>query len=130
MHAPRSSYDGPTATIRATRPQRPDWMVIAACVFGTAGFAVGVTVLVMLLITEGSVNTQLARLKHQIAGTSTQISKIRDADSSLSQQVGDLGNSVNSVLPLSRYTSICSQYLTGANGGPQTFYFPCSSQRP
>jgi hypothetical protein len=54
MHAPRSSYDGPTATIRAIRPRRPDWTVIAACVFGTAGFAVGITVLVMLLVTEAA----------------------------------------------------------------------------
>jgi hypothetical protein len=61
--------------------------------------------------------------------TSTQISKVASSNASLSQQVSGLDSSVNSVLPLSRYTGVCSQYLTGANGGPQTFYFPCTAQK-
>jgi hypothetical protein len=129
MHAPRSSYDGPTATIRAIRP-RSKWPLIAAYLAGIAGIIVGVTVLVLLLVTKGSINTQLAQLKHEIAGTSTQANKIGNSNASLSQQVGGLSNTVNSLPPLSGYTAICSQYLTGPNGGPATYYFPCTGTKP
>jgi hypothetical protein len=130
MHAPRSSYDGPTATIRAIRPRRLNWLLIAAYLAGIAGLALGVTVLVLLLVTESSTNAQLTQLKQEISGMNTRVGKISDSSSSLSRQAGGLSNSVNSLLPLSSYTTICSQYLTGPNGGPATYYFPCTGTRP
>jgi len=61
------------------------------------------------------VQSQVASNSQRLTGLSTRVNGIRS-------DVNILGNQLGS------YAEVCSQYLTGSNGNPATFYFPCQQK--
>jgi hypothetical protein len=65
----------------------------------------------------------------QIAQTNHALSTVRTAQSKSASNIKSLSGQISSaeaeLALLTPYSSTCSQYLTGPNGGPDTFLFPC-----
>ena len=92
---------------------------------------VSAAALTFTFVSRSSADSQISQLRAAIATMQRQQSQ---ANGKMSGQVRDLSGKISSagsvLAMLSPYGMICSQYLTGPNGGPQTFYFPCVNQKP
>jgi hypothetical protein len=70
---------------------------------------------------------QMMRVNHAV--TSVQTAQSKDA-----KNIKNLGQEYNGmtgvVSAITAFDMTCSNYLTGPNGGPTTFFFPCTDQKP
>ena len=73
-----------------------------------------------------SAASQVAQLRHQLATVQTAQSKTAGSVNGLSAQISSAQGELTLLTP---YSSVCSQYLTGPNGGPDTFLFPCAEKK-
>jgi hypothetical protein len=92
---------------------------------------VSAAALTFTFMSRSSADSQIRQLRADITTMQKQQSQ---ANGKMSGQVRNLSGKISSagsvLAMLSPYGMICSQYLTGPNGGPQTFYFPCVNQKP
>jgi hypothetical protein len=69
----------------------------------------------------------MTKVNHAVTSAQTAQSKSARSISDLS---GRISSAENELILLSPYGMVCSTYLTGPSGGPATFWFPCSPQKP
>jgi hypothetical protein len=126
-------YDQPQPNY-ATQPNYPvpahvvdngrqvDWRLTGAYII--AALAVGVACACLWLFHSYKVTTQaqITQIRHTLASTQTAQSKSAITIKSLSGQISSQDGELALLAP---YDMVCSQYLTGPNGGPATFTFPC-----
>jgi hypothetical protein len=124
-----------TATKRIDHSRRPGRDIFtpskAGIIVALVAMVISAAAFTFTFVSRSSTDSQISQLRADIATMQRQQSQ---ANGKMSGQVRDLSgkiSSASSVLAmLSPYGMICSQYLTGPNGGPQTFYFPCVHQKP
>ena len=104
-----------------------DWRLAGAYII--AALAVGVACACLWLFHSYKVTVakQMTQLRHAVTTAQTAQSKNSGNIKSLS---GRISTAEGELVLIAPYDTICSQYLTGPNGGPSTFYFPCSMQKP
>jgi hypothetical protein len=69
----------------------------------------------------------MTKVNHAVTSEQTAQSKNARSISDLS---GRISSAEDALIPLTPYNMTCSQYLTGPNGGPETFVFPCAEKKP
>jgi hypothetical protein len=99
-------------------------LIIALCSLALAAAAIAFT-----FVSHSSADTQISQLRDQVATMNTELGRTADT-----RTVNGLAQKVNAMAPvvggMALFNQNCSQYLTGAGGGPQTFYMPCTDQKP
>jgi hypothetical protein len=68
----------------------------------------------------------MTQMSHAV--TSARTAQAKNAKS-ISDLSGRISTAEAELILFSPYGMVCSTYLTGPNGGPATFYFPCSAKR-
>jgi hypothetical protein len=125
-------YPPPPASLRLSEPaaaprRAAPWLAVACCLVSIASLLLAAWV----LSAQSAARDTAARQAAQIAQLRQELGKTRAADArsltGLSGKVNAIGITVSG---LSSFGLTCSQYLTGPNGGPTTFYFPCSDTKP
>lgn len=112
----------PTAVIHDRR--RINWRLTGAYVIAALGVGVAIACLLVLLAYKNVVGTQMTQMRQTIAAEQTQRT---NAYNSLTNKFAGMAGIESAI---AAYSMTCSQYLTGPNGGPTTFYFPCSDVKP
>jgi uncharacterized protein HemX len=104
-----------------------DWRVIGAYII--AAFALGAALVSLWLLSsyKTSAASQVTQLRHQLATAQSAQTKNAKSINGLS---GRVSADESQLVLLTPYTMVCSTYLTGPSGGPATFWFPCSAQKP
>jgi hypothetical protein len=116
----------PSVTIRPPAPRKTPWLAIGAYLIGLLGVVLGVTCFALLLSLKGSTGTQLHAMRQALDSA-------RSASASLNASVNSLNGKLaaiqNAVAVQAQFSSVCTQDLTGQNGQPAAFLFPCE-QKP
>jgi hypothetical protein len=103
-----------------------DWRLIGAYII--AAFGVGCAVICLYLLTSFK-QVDAA----QIAQTNHALTAVRSAQAKSASTINNLSGRISGaeaqLILLTPYTMTCSQYLTGPNGGPDTFVFPCAEKK-
>jgi uncharacterized protein HemX len=104
-----------------------DWRLTGAYII--AALAVGVACACLWLFHSYKVTTQaqITQIRHTLASAQTAQSK---SASTIDKLSGRISSAEAELVLLSPYGMVCSTYLTGPSGGPATFWFPCSPQKP
>lgn len=109
------------------RRKQVDWRLTGAYIIAGFGLAVALASLWLFSSYKTSAASQVTQLRHQLATVQSAQSKTADNLNGVSSQISSAQGELTLLAP---YNSVCTQYLTGPNGGPATFYFPCSMQKP
>jgi hypothetical protein len=104
-----------------------DWRLIGAYII--AAFGVGCAVICLWLLSSFKqvYAAQMTKMNHAI--TSAQQAQAKSAKN-ISDLSGRISTAEGELILFTPYNSTCSQYLTGPNGGPDTFVFPCAEKKP
>jgi hypothetical protein len=124
----------PPASLRLSEPAPApsprrgfQWLALACCLVSIASLVLAAWV----WSAQSSARQAAARQATQMAQLRHALAKARASDArsltGLAGQVSGMDSALNALAP---YNRVCSQYLTGPNGGPTTFYFPCSDVKP
>jgi len=103
--------------------------VIFAAVVALAALAVSTASITLLLQYRGTAQAQIDRLKRAVASAQA-ASRGRASASQVDGLAGKVSTISAALNALAQFNTVCSQYLTGPNCGPTTFYFPCTDQKP
>jgi hypothetical protein len=130
MYEPQPNY--------ATQPQyaapahvvdnrkQPDWRLIGAYIIAAFGVGCAVVCLYMLTSFKQVYATQMTKVNHAV--TSVQTAQAKDVRN-ISDLSGQISTAEAQLVLISPYSMVCQQYLTGPNGGPETFSFPCTDKK-
>jgi hypothetical protein len=103
--------------------------VIFAAAVALLGLAVSAASLTLLLSYKSTTQTQIRQLQRAVASA-----QAASRGSASASQVDGLAGKVSTISgalnALAQFNTVCSQYLTGPNGGPTTFYFACTDTKP
>ncbi len=124
LNAPHHTM--PTAGM-IRRHSHVSWRLMGAYIIAALGVGVACACLWLLHSYKTSVQAQMTQLRHAVATAQTAQSKNASRFGELSSRISSAEGQLVLIAP---YTMVCSQYLTGPNGGPATFYFPCGMQKP
>jgi|SRR5580704_4070677 hypothetical protein len=106
-------------------------LVILAVIAGLLGIVVGAASLTLFLTYKSTAETQIRQLQQAVsnaqAGNQSNVSSLKSVSGKISGIDATLNTLAGNVAP---FNMTCSQYLTGPNGGPTTFYFACSDTKP
>ena len=108
-------------------PKRVDWRLVGAYVVGGIGVGVAIVCLVFVSSFKSVYANQMTQMRQALSTAQSTQSKDANSIANLSGQLSSAEAELNLLTP---YNMTCSQYLTGPNGGPTTFYFPCSDVKP
>lgn len=103
-----------------------DWRMTGAYII--AAFALGVALVSLWLLSASktSFNAQMTQMRHTLATVQSAQSKTADNLKGVSAEISSAQGELSLLAP---YNSVCSQYLTGPNGGPDTFLFLCAEKK-
>lgn len=99
-----------------------DWRLIGAYVLGGIGVGVAIVCLLFVSSFKSVYANQMSQMRQALSTAQSAQSKDASNISNLSAQLSSAEAELNLLTP---YNMSCAQYLTGPNGGPATFYFPC-----
>jgi hypothetical protein len=125
-------YPPPPASLRLSEPapaprRGGPWLAVACCLVSIASLVLAAWV----WSAQSSARQAAARQAAQIAQLRQALGKARASDArSLSGLAGQVSGMDSALNALAQFNTVCSQYLTGPSGGPTTFYFPCTDQKP
>ena len=103
--------------------------VIFAAVAALVGLAVSTASITLLLQYRGTAQAQIRQLQQAVASAQA-ASRGRASASQVDGLAGKVSTISAALNALAQFDTVCSQYLTGPSGGPTTFYFPCTDQKP
>ena len=103
--------------------------VIFAAAVALLGLAVSAASLTFFLSYRGTAQAQIAQLQRAVASAQA-ASRGRASASQVDGLAGKVSTISAALSALAQFDTVCSQYLTGPSGGPTTFYFPCTDQKP
>ena len=109
-------------------PVRPKvwWATAGPLLVGALGVMLAAGTLAVFMLWKGSVSAQMSQLRSELTAVQSQAASNSQGISGLSGRVNGIRSDVNSLgTQLGGYAGVCQQYLTGSNGQPATFYFPC-----
>jgi hypothetical protein len=107
--------------------RQADWRLIGAYIIAAFGVGAAVVCLYLLSSFKQVYASQMTKVNHAVTSAQTAQSKSARSISDLS---GRISTAEDALIPLTPYNMTCSQYLTGPNGGPETFVFPCTEKKP
>ena len=107
--------------------RQADWRLIGAYIIAAFGVGCAIVCLWLLSSFKQVYASQMAQMNHALATARTAQAKNASTIKNLS---GWISSAEAELLLLSPYGMVCSTYLTGPSGGPATFWFPCSAQKP
>lgn len=99
-----------------------DWRLAGAYI--VAALAIGIACASLWLLRSNKLDfqAQMTQMRHTL--TTAQTAQSKNAKN-IAAMSGQISTAESALQPLTPYDAICSQYLTGPNGGPATFTFPC-----
>ncbi len=103
--------------------------VIFAAAVALLGLAVSAASLTLLLSYKSTAQAQVRQLQQAVASAQA-ATQGRASASQVDSQAAKISRLDTAMAAIAQFSTVCSQYLTGPNGGPTTFYFPCSDQKP
>jgi hypothetical protein len=124
-YATQPHYPAPAHIVGGRK--QADWRLIGAYIIAAFGVGCAVVCLWLLSSFKQGYASQMAQMNHALATARTAQSKNASAINNLS---GRVSGAEAQLILLTPYTMTCSQYLTGPNGGPDTFVFPCAEKKP
>ena len=110
-----------------TTHRQVDWRLAGAYIIAALAVGVACASLWLFHSYKVTVATQMTQLRHAVASAQTAQSKDANSISNLSDQISSASGELVLLAP---YRMTCEQYLTGPNGGPTTFYLPCTDVKP
>jgi len=125
-------YPPPPASLRLSEPapaprRGVPWLAVACCLVSIASLLLAAWVLSMFQSYKGTVAAQIRQVQQAQQKADRAASGNTRSISGLAGQVSGMDSTLNAI---AQFSTVCSQYLTGPNGGPTTFYFPCTLQKP
>jgi hypothetical protein len=119
-------YDQPNYMATAVIHDRRhiNWRLTGAYAIGALGVGCAIACLLLLLSFKSAYATQMTQMRHVIGQEQAERS---NGYNSLNNRFTGMAGIVSAI---EAYNMTCSQYLTGPNGGPATFSFPCSDVKP
>jgi len=124
-YATQPNYPAPAHVVNDHK--QVDWRLIGAYIIAAFGVGCAVVCLYMLTSFKQVYAAQMTKVNHAV--TSAQQAQAKTAKS-INDLSGRVSTAENELILLSPYGMVCSTYLTGPSGGPATFWFPCSAQKP
>jgi hypothetical protein len=119
------AYSRPPDEPSSKRAMQGAYAVAAVALVAVAVFAA------MFFTSKSATGTAITQLRQQLATVNSELADARTANASqvdgLAGKVSTISGALNA---LAQFNTVCSQYLTGPSGGPTTFYFPCTDQKP
>ena len=103
--------------------------VIFAAAVALLGLAVSAASLTLLLSYKSTAQAQVRQLQRAVASAQA-ASRGSASASQVDGQAAKISRLDTAMAAIAQFSTVCSQYLTGPNGGPTTFYFPCSDTKP
>jgi hypothetical protein len=103
------------------------WAVIGAYIVGALGLTAAGVSLYLFLSYKSSAAAQLGQMRQQVSQANQALA---DERSQAANTYNALYTKINSVSSLAPYGMVCSQYFTSPNGGPATYWIPCTDRRP
>ena len=101
--------------------------LIFAIITGLLGLAVSAASLTLLLSYKSTAQAQVRQLQRAVASAQA---ATQGRASQVDSQAAKISRLDTAMAAIAQFSTVCSQYLTGPNGGPTTFYFPCSDVKP
>jgi uncharacterized protein DUF5753 len=99
-----------------------DWRLIGAYIIAAFGLGAALVCLWLLSSFKQVYASQMTQVNHAV--TSDRTAQTKNA-STINNLSGRVSTAEAQMVLLTPYDLVCSQYLTGPNGGPSTFTFPC-----
>jgi hypothetical protein len=133
--APRWPHSAPatvvpsSGTVPPSKSQPMPWWGLAGVAVGLVGLVAGIVSLVLFLGFRSTAMTEIARLGQTLATVRSQAARNASSYQGLAGQANGLGGMISPLLPLGKYTAVCTTDLTGSHG-PAAYYFPCTEVRP
>jgi hypothetical protein len=112
----------PAHVIPGRQRQSINWVTAGAYIIGALGVGVAIVCLLFVSSFKSVYANQMTQMRQALTAAQSTQSKDANNIANLSGQLSSAEAELNLLTP---YSLTCSQYLTGPNGGPSTFYFPC-----
>jgi hypothetical protein len=109
--------------------QSMPWWGLAGVAFGLVGLLAGIVSLVLFLGFRSTAMTEIQHLGQSLAAVRSQSAQNTNSYQGLAGQANGLGGMISPLLPLGKYSTVCTTDLTGSHG-PAAYYFPCTDDRP
>ena len=118
-----------SGTVHPGMSQAMPWWGLAGVAFGIVGLAAGIVSLVLFLGFRGTAMTEISHLGQALAAVRSQGAQNASSYQGLAGQANGLGGMISPLLPLGKYSAVCTTDLTGSHG-PAAYYFPCTEVHP
>jgi hypothetical protein len=123
-YATQPHYPAPAHVLSHRR--QVDWRLTGAYIIAAFGLGLALACLWLFHSYKVTVAAQMTQMRHTVTSAQTAQSKTAHSITGLS---GRISSAEAALIPLTPYSMVCSQYLTGPSGGPETFTFPCTDKR-
>jgi septal ring factor EnvC (AmiA/AmiB activator) len=102
-------------------------LIMLACLAAAAAVALVAWNMLAPRPVDHSAARQIAQMQQALIKQGKALIKAQQDNASLADRLSAVEGGMASLAP---FDKVCSQYLTGPNGGPSTFFFLCTDQKP